>query len=294
MDAWDTLWAQLRDALGVFGEASVNAAAVILATLTVGIWRLSSLLRDRAAARAARTSSFERTEMTDTPDTHRRGRGFHVRWERTALAAVAVLALTVAAVTAVAALTGVSLTSVAVVAGVVALAAGGTLAALISRDSGAAPAEQAHEAAAPADAPAAGPTADPARDRRILDTVLALRDEPAAPATAAAPTPVAAAERPAAAPAPAPAVAVTSVPRPTYLDAPVVERAVPEPYAAEPVPAATARLKDGAGADHRERIVAERAQAEARAEADRLAEEQDSAEVTALDLDSVLARRRAS
>ena len=131
--------------------------------------------------------------------------------------------------------------------------------------------------AAPAAEEREAPAADPERDRRVLETVLAFETEAPRPAAAPAaprvePVVVTAS---AAAPAADRAVTIPAVPRPTYLDAPEMARPLPAPLE---TPAPT-------GADTRPQDAARTADDQISAAA-----EQD---IAALDLDNVLARRRA-
>ncbi|MBB4735652.1 putative membrane protein YedE/YeeE [Micrococcus cohnii] len=84
--------------------------------------------------------------------------------------------------------------------------------------------------------------------------------------------------------------AALSLPRPAYLDAPEVVRPAPRPMQDEDEDkraSAATRLKDGVSAEYRERVLA---RARMTAEDDEAAR---SEQVAALDLDNVLARRRA-
>ena len=130
--------------------------------------------------------------------------------------------------------------------------------------------------AAPAAEERQAPPADPERDRRVLETVLAFETEAPRPAAPAAPRvePVVVTAS-SAAPAADRAVTIPAVPRPTYLDAPEMARPLPAPLE---TPAPT-------GADTRPQDAARTADDQISAAA-----EQD---IAALDLDNVLARRRA-
>lgn len=281
MDAWTTLEQELSSALGVLADVPVSTSAVLLPLIAYGGWRLWAWFRARAEA-AARTPArhSERTSMTSrlVTDLH----GLHVRWDRVALLGVGILAALVFLVTAVCALAGLATGGAAVVALVAALASVAGLRTLAVRDRtrrAAQPGSEAEPETAPVEVVEAAPEvlADPERDRRTLETVLSLEDErPAAAADVVAP----AAERPAPTVAPTVhaerTVVVPPVPRPVYLDAPEVERPLPEPYVAEPAGSSSMRLKDAVDEERREHI---------RATAER--------DLAALDLDGVLARRRA-
>ncbi|MBY0180633.1 hypothetical protein H7J95_11955, partial [Micrococcus luteus] len=131
--------------------------------------------------------------------------------------------------------------------------------------------------AAPAAEERQAPPADPERDRRVLETVLAFETEAPRPAAAPAaprvePVVVTAS---AAAPAADRAVTIPTVPRPTYLDAPEMARPLPAPLETPAPTGADTRPQDAAGtADDQISAAAEQ-------------------DIAALDLDNVLARRRA-
>lgn len=214
----------------------------------------------------------------------RRTAGLQVRWGRTALFLAALAALAVALVAGVAAAFGAGTAGLAGACLLFAVAAVAGLRALAVRDRARrAPAAvvEAPAEAAPHAAPEA-PRVDPERDRRVFETVLGLEDEAArvsaaAPAArAAAPTVVAASA--VRAPEATDTVTLPVVPRPTYLDAPEMLRPAPAPLTAPEAAGSDVRLKDAARAAEREEALSATA-------------EQD---VAALDLDHVLARRRAS
>ena len=227
--------------------------------------RLSGRLS--AAADAARTA---------------RGRtGLHIRWGRTALFLAALVALLVFLVAGLAAAFGAVTLALAGWSLLFAVAGLAGLRALAVRDRTrrARPAAVVvpERPAAPAAEERQAPPADPERDRRVLETVLAFETEAPRPAAAPAasrvePVVVTAS---AAAPAADRAVTIPAVPRPTYLDAPEMARPLPAPLKTPAPTGADTRLQDAARtADDRISAAAEQ-------------------DIAALDLDNVLARRRA-
>lgn len=295
-----------RAALDALADARVSASFVILALVAYFAWRLV-VRRRRVESAPARPTMLRSTmhRLQSSPAVRalterlsgrvsgladsaraagRRTAGLQVRWGRTALFLAALAALAVALVAGVAAAFGAGTAGLAGACLLFAVAAVAGLRALAVRDRARrAPAAvvEAPAEAAPHAAPEA-PRVDPERDRRVFETVLALEDEaprvsaaaPAAPA--AAPTVVAAsAVRALEA---TDTVTLPVVPRPTYLDAPEMLRPAPAPLTAPEAAGSDVRLKDAArAAEHEEALSA--------------TAEQD---VAALDLDHVLARRRAS
>ncbi|MGW3945717.1 hypothetical protein ACWEBH_06120 [Micrococcus endophyticus] len=295
-----------RAALDALADARVSASFVILALVAYFAWRLV-VRRRRVESAPARPTMLRSTmhRLQSSPAVRalterlsgrvsgladsaraagRRTAGLQVRWGRTALFLAALAALAVALVAGVAAAFGAGTASLAGACLLFAVAAVAGLRALAVRDRARrAPAAvvEAPAEAAPHAAPEA-PRVDPERDRRVFETVLGLEDEaarvsaaaPAAPA--AAPTVVAASA--VRAPQATDTVTLPVVPRPTYLDAPEMLRPAPAPLTAPEAAGSDVRLKDAARAAEREEALSATA-------------EQD---VAALDLDHVLARRRAS
>ena len=293
----------VQAALDALADARVSASLVIVALVAFLAWRLV-LRRHRLASAPARPSmprSFMHRlqsspavraltarfsgRLSAAADAARaaRGRtGLHIRWGRTALFLAALVALLVFLVAGLAAAFGAGTLALAGWSLLFAVAGLAGLRALAVRDR----TRRARPAAAVVvpecpTAPAAeerqAPPADPERDRRVLETVLAFETEAPRPAAAPAasraePVVVTAS---AAAPAADRAVTIPAVPRPTYLDAPEMARPLPAPLE---TPAPT-------GADTRPQDAARTADDQISAAA-----EQD---IAALDLDNVLARRRA-
>ncbi|WP_343282031.1 hypothetical protein AAG742_08315 [Micrococcus sp. 2A] len=314
MDEWNTLVAELDSALGVFAGLKVSASVVMLVLVAVGVGRLVHRRRARAAAaRPNRWRTFMTTRVQSSPAARALARRLsaarlaevspelsrlHVRRDRAAVALVGALALVVFLVTGMGALFGASSAAAAGWSLLIAAASLGGLRALALRDRAAdrpaAPADDALTGAAPAeDADATAPHADPARDRRTLETVLAFGAPAAAPAAEETGTagvvdgreaearavPEAPRSAAPAVPSGHGSVVIPAVPRPTYLDAPEMERPAPAPLEAAPVPATSGRIKDSLSPET------------ARAEDISPTAERD---IAALDLDNVLARRRAS
>ncbi|CAM3652626.1 hypothetical protein E4A47_02965 [Micrococcus flavus] len=213
---------------------------------------------------------------------------FQVHWDRTSLFLVGAVALTVAVITALCALAGLPTAGVAGWSLLITVVAVVGLRVLAVRDLRRLEEEWARtlpDAVEAEEETAELPVvADPERDRRTFKTLRSFEDEDEddAPHLEDAPAPAPAAPARPAAPVrpvvPAAGVVIPAVPRPTYLDAPEVERPVPAPYVAEEAPRSTARLKDPVPVVEREEHLSATA-------------EQD---IAALDLDNVLARRRAS
>lgn len=293
----------VQAALDALADARVSASLVIVALVAFLAWRLV-LRRHRLASAPARPSmprSFMHRlqsspavraltarfsgRLIAAADAARaaRGRtGLHIRWGRTALFLAALVALLVFLVAGLAAAFGAGTLALAGWSLLFAVAGLAGLRALAVRDR----TRRARPAAAVVvpecpTAPAAeerqAPPADPERDRRVLETVLAFETEAPRPAAAPAapraePVVVTAS---AAAPAADRAVTIPTVPRPTYLDAPEMARPLPAPLETPAPTGADTRLQDAA----------------------RTADDQISAaaeqDIAALDLDNVLARRRA-
>jgi len=294
----------VQAALDALADARVSASLVIVALVAFLAWRLV-LRRHRLASAPARPSmprSFMHRlqsspavraltarfsgRLSAAADAARaaRGRtGLHIRWGRTALFLAALVALLVFLVAGLAAAFGAGTLALAGWSLLFAVAGLAGLRALAVRDR----TRRARPAAAVVvperpTAPAAeerqAPPADPERDRRVLETVLAFETEAPRPAAAPAASrvePVVVTASAAAAPAADRAVTIPAVPRPTYLDAPEMARPLPAPLE---TPAPT-------GADTRPQDAARTADDQISAAA-----EQD---IAALDLDNVLARRRA-
>ena len=215
------------------------------------------------------------------PAVHEPEAGFQVHWDRTSLFLVGAVSLTVAVVTALCALAGLPTAGVAGWSLLITVAAVVGLRVLAVRDLRRLEAEWARtrpDAVEAEEETAELPVvADPERDRRTFATLRAFEDEADAPRLEDVPV-LARPAAPVRFAVPLAGVVIPSVPRPTYLDAPEVERPVPAPYVAEEAPRSTARLKDPVPVVEREEHLSATA-------------EQD---IAALDLDNVLARRRAS
>ena len=291
----------VQAALDALADARVSASLVIVALVAFLAWRLV-LRRHRLASAPARpsmprsfmhrlqsspavralTARFSgRLSAADAARAARGRTGLHIRWGRTALFLAALVALLMFLVAGLAAAFGAGtlalagwslLFAVAGLAGLRALAVRDRTrrarpAAVVAPERPAAPAAEERQA----------PAADPERDRRVLETVLAFETEAPRPASAPAasrvePVVVTAS---AAAPAADRAVTIPAVPRPTYLDAPEMARPLPAPLETPAPTGADTRLQDAARtADDRISAAAEQ-------------------DIAALDLDNVLARRRA-
>ncbi|UTX34036.1 hypothetical protein NNL26_08605 [Micrococcus luteus] len=291
----------VQAALDALADARVSASLVIVALVAFLAWRLV-LRRHRLASAPARPSmprSFMHRlqsspavraltarfsgRLSAAADAARaaRGRtGLRIRWGRTALFLAALVALLVFLVAGLAAAFGAGTLSLAGWSLLFAVAGLAGLRALAVRDRSrrARPAAVVvpERPAAPAAEERQAPPADPERDRRVLETVLAFETEaprPAAPAAPRAEPVVVTASS--VAPAADRAVTIPAVPRPTYLDAPEMARPLPTPLETPAPTGADTRLQDAA----------------------RTADDQISAaaeqDIAALDLDNVLARRRA-
>ncbi|MGW9737439.1 hypothetical protein ACUXPL_000435 [Micrococcus sp. 140720015-1] len=291
----------VQAALDALADARVSASLVIVALVAFLAWRLV-LRRHRLASAPARPSmprSFMHRlqsspavraltarfsgRLSAAADAARaaRGRtGLRIRWGRTALFLAALVALLVFLVAGVAAAFGAGTLSLAGWSLLFAVAGLAGLRALAVRDRSrrARPAAVVvpERPAAPAAEERQAPPADPERDRRVLETVLAFETEAPRPAAPAVPRvePVVVTAS-AVAPAADRAVTIPAVPRPTYLDAPEMARPLPVPLETPAPTGADTRLQDAA----------------------RTADDQISAaaeqDIAALDLDNVLARRRA-
>lgn len=291
----------VQAALDALADARVSASLVIVALVAFLAWRLV-LRRHRLASAPARPSmprSFMHRlqsspavraltarfsgRLIAAADAARaaRGRtGLHIRWGRTALFLAALVALLVFLVAGLAAAFGAGTLALAGWSLLFAVAGLAGLRALAVRDRTRRARPAAVVVPARSTAPVAeerqAPAADPERDRRVLETVLAFETEAPRPAAPAAPRvePVVVTAS-AAAPAADRAVTIPAVPRPTYLDAPEMARPLPAPLETPAPTGADTRLQDAA----------------------RTADDQISAaaeqDIAALDLDNVLARRRA-
>lgn len=293
----------VQAALDALADARVSASLVIVALVAFLAWRL--VLRRHRLASAPARPSMPRSFMhrlqsspavraltarfsgrlgaaADAARTARGRTGLHIRWGRTALFLAALVALLVFLVAGLAAAFGAGTLALAGWSLLFAVAGLAGLRALAVRDR----TRRARPAAAVVvpecpTAPAAeerqAPPADPERDRRVLETVLAFETEAPRPAAAPAaprvePVVVTAS---AAAPAADRAVTIPAVPRPTYLDAPEMARPLPAPLETPAPTGADTRLQDAAHtADDQISAAAEQ-------------------DIAALDLDNVLARRRA-
>lgn len=294
----------VQAALDALADARVSASLVIVALVAFLAWRLV-LRRHRLASAPARPSmprsfmhrlqsspavraltarlSGRLSVAADAARTARGRTGLHIRWGRTALFLAALVALLVFLVAGLAAAFGAGTLALAGWSLLFAVAGLAGLRALAVRDR----TRRARPAAAVVDperpaAPAAeereAPAADPERDRRVLETVLAFETEAPRPAAAPAASrvePVVVTASSAAAPAADRAVTIPAVPRPTYLDAPEMARPLPAPLETPAPTGADTRLTDAAHtADDQISAAAEQ-------------------DIAALDLDNVLARRRA-
>ncbi|MCV7624760.1 hypothetical protein M3B28_007130 [Micrococcus luteus] len=294
----------VQAALDALADARVSASLVIVALVAFLAWRLV-LRRHRLASAPARPSmprsfmhrlqsspavraltarlSGRLSAAADAARTARGRTGLHIRWGRTALFLAALVALLVFLVAGLAAAFGAGTLALAGWSLLFAVAGLAGLRALAVRDR----TRRARPAAAVVDperpaAPAAeereAPAADPERDRRVLETVLAFETEAPRPAAAPAASrvePVVVTASSAAAPAADRAVTIPAVPRPTYLDAPEMARPLPAPLETPAPTGADTRLQDAAHtADDQISAAAEQ-------------------DIAALDLDNVLARRRA-
>ncbi|MCV7734557.1 hypothetical protein ACH0BW_01360 [Micrococcus luteus] len=294
----------VQAALDALADARVSASLVIVALVAFLAWRL--VLRRHPLASAPARPSMPRSFMhrlqsspavraltarlsgrlsaaADAARTARGRTGLHIRWGRTALFLAALVALLVFLVAGLAAAFGAGTLALAGWSLLFAVAGLAGLRALAVRDR----TRRARPAAAVVDperpaAPAAeereAPAADPERDRRVLETVLAFETEAPRPAAAPAASrvePVVVTASSAAAPAADRAVTIPAVPRPTYLDAPEMARPLPAPLETPAPTGADTRLQDAAHtADDQISAAAEQ-------------------DIAALDLDNVLARRRA-
>ena len=294
----------VQAALDALADARVSASLVIVALVAFLAWRLV-LRRHRLASAPARPSmprsfmhrlqsspavraltarlSGRLSVAADAARTARGRTGLHIRWGRTALFLAALVALLVFLVAGLAAAFGAGTLALAGWSLLFAVAGLAGLRALAVRDR----TRRARPAAAVVDperpaGPAAeereAPAADPERDRRVLETVLAFESEAPRPAAAPAASrvePVVVTASSAAAPAAERAVTIPAVPRPTYLDAPEMARPLPAPLETPAPTGADTRLQDAAHtADDQISAAAEQ-------------------DIAALDLDNVLARRRA-
>ena len=302
MDETTTPTTAVQAALDALADARVSTSLVIVALVAFLAWRLV-LRRHRLASAPARpsmprsfmhrlqsspavralTARFSgRLSAADAARAVRGRTGLHIRWGRTALFLTALVALLVFLVAGLAAAFGAGTLSLAGWSLLSAVAGLAGLRALAVRDRTrrarpAAVVVVPERPAAPAAEERQAPPADPERDRRVLETVLALETEAPRPAAAPAVSRVEPVVVTASAVAPAAdrAVTIPAVPRPTYLDAPEMARPLPAPLEAPAPTGADTRLTD----------------------ASRTADDQISAaaeqDIAALDLDNVLARRRA-
>ena len=328
MEALNELAARLSAVLGLVGDLRVSTSLVVLALVLWFGWRLLARCRGtedrldeaephlpadtRPAASSTpspqetavpdRTADVRPADSAARPETAPTGAGdgFRVRWDRTALALGALVLLTTFLASGVAAAFGAGTGVLAGWSLVGALGCVAGLRVLAVRD------QRRRRAGAPAQQAVAEaqPEADsrPVR-RRVTDVFDAgAHEEQQRPATPTGQSSAATAAEPMAAPtqnagsaAAASAAgsvrgAALSLPRPAYLEAPEVVRPAPRPMQDEDEgkrASAATRLKDGVTAEYRERVLA---RARMTAEDDEAAR---SEQVAALDLDNVLARRRA-
>lgn len=293
----------VQAALDALADARVSASLVIVALVAFLAWRLV-LRRHRLASAPARPSmprsfmhrlqsspavraltarlSGRLSAAADAARTARGRTGLHIRWGRTALFLAALVALLVFLVAGLAAAFGAGTLALAGWSLLFAVAGLAGLRALAVRDrtrrARPAAAVVPERPAGPAAEEREAPAADPERDRRVLETVLAFETEAPRPAAAPAASrvePVVVTASSAAAPAADRAVTIPAVPRPTYLDAPEMARPLPAPLETPAPTGADTRLTDAAHtADDQISAAAEQ-------------------DIAALDLDNVLARRRA-
>ncbi|MFC0250029.1 hypothetical protein ACFFIO_16085 [Citricoccus parietis] len=228
--------------------------------------------------------SMPRNNTRPVDDAKESDSGFRIKWDRTIIAAVAVLATLTFLGTGIAAAFGAGTLLVSGIAAAVAVAGVVALRALALRDRKKRKdrwIESAFDDAMNPGLPTAEPTAPATGPTRVFD---AAAGSTSGRAAAAAP-----AEKPATAPttghvteqvsraagADESASALPSVPRPTYLDAAEAHRVVPAPMAKPDAPQASpgVKLKSGVSAEYRAKVEA-------------------TANRT-LDLDKVLERRRA-
>ncbi|AXR73071.1 MULTISPECIES: UbiA family prenyltransferase [Auritidibacter] len=280
----------LSQALGYLPELQIATSVVVV--LAVLVWMIMMGRREDVRVRRPKvTATAPRrimAEQTSTPT-------FTIRWGRTAIFAVAVLATLVFIVTAVAGLFGAAMWAWALLSLVVSVASLASLRALAIRDQYRRADAQRHSER-PATTVEAGSSADtdtehdadrtpessakvehnhPVFDRQAQAGAVAERttDEPGR-SEEQDHTPLVEL-RIKEAPVPKKSVARRGIPRPMYLDAAEIVREQPEPLATEvtPQPSADTHLKDGVSPQY---------QAKVTAKAHRK-----------LDLDKVLDRRRA-
>lgn len=235
----------------------------------------------RTAQSTPRDAETPATQET-TPEA-----GFRVKWDRTALAALALVAALTFIGTGVAAAFGASTLVIAGVSAVVAVAAVASLRALAVRDRKKRADRRIEHAFDEAMSPtlaAAGPVVSGAGTTPVFDAASStsatggIRDQASAPSdrpTAPATERQDADPAESTAPVSQDAAALPTVPRPTYLDAGEAHRPAPAPLVTPQAPMASpgVKLKSGVSAEYRARL-----------------------EATAhrpLDLDKVLERRRA-
>lgn len=205
--------------------------------------------------------------------------GFRVKWDRTALAAIALVAALTFIGTGVAAAFGAGTLLVAGISAVVAVAAVASLRALAIRDRKKRAdrrIEDAFEEAMSPALPAAEPVTTTAGSTTVFDAASGSHRPEAAETTHRTDSPAQGSAESGPAESTGPEAAVLpSVPRPTYLDAGEAQRPAPAPLVAPEAPSVSpgVKLKSGVSAEYR-------AQLEATAN-------------RTLDLDKVLERRRA-
>jgi HAMP domain-containing protein len=278
-------------ALGYLPDIRLHGSLVLCALVIVWLAAIHRRASKQPLTRGHRRKTMTRTAHTPAGSAGRpatpSATGFHIKWDRTVLAAVVLLATLTFLVTGIAAVVGAATGTAALVAALLAIGGLTALRALALRDRKKRKDHRIEQAFAEAMNPGTpttpGTPADPVRPARLFDAAAGRGQAPSTPAAAAQPATPSPAEQPVpAAPTVPPsgtdapdAAAVPSVPRPTYLDAAEAERPVPAPLEVPQTPKPTpgTKLKSGVSAEY---------QAQVSATAHR-----------ALDLDKVLERRRA-
>jgi hypothetical protein len=274
-------------ALGYLPDIHLHASLVLCALVAVWLIAIHRRATRQPPSRSHRRKSMSRNSQSMPGDAVRpratSGSGFRIKWDRTIIALVALLALVAALVTGIAAAFGAGTGPVALISALVTVAGVASLRALALRDRKRRrddTIEQAFTEAMNPAQPAEGPTGHgsttvfdaasgaPAAQRDVADVAGPAsgqgEDADQSPATDNAPD--ARTEDSAVRP---------GVPRPTYLDAAEVHRPVPAPLARPEVPAYQpgTKLKAGVSGEYLAKV---------QATANR-----------PLDLDKVLERRRA-
>jgi len=273
-------------ALGYLPDIRLHASLVLCALVAVWLIAIHRRATRQPPSRSHRRKSMSRNSQS-TPGAAGRSRGtsgtgFRIKWDRTIIALVALLALATAVVTGIAAAFGAGTGAAAAISALLTVAGVASLRALALRDRKRRRDERIEqaftEAMSPAQ-PAAGPTGH--GSATVFDAASGTPTDQRDEAEVAAPEtgPLQDADQ---APAPdttpgtrADDAARPSVPRPTYLDAAEAHRPLPAPLARPEVPAHQPGTKLKAG-------VSDEYLAKVQATANR-----------PLDLDKVLERRRA-